>query len=85
MRDLYQPALMRLSGPRLGRSEETRLASTTCGGAAASSSASSLEAAVYALEELEETAKLVLLTRNLPVRRLDRDQIEDLNASFGLK
>jgi ribulose-5-phosphate 4-epimerase/fuculose-1-phosphate aldolase len=46
---------------------------------------SSLEAAVYALEELEETAKLVLLTRNLPVRRLDRDQIEDLNASFGLK
>lgn len=46
---------------------------------------SSLEAAVYALEELEETAKLVLLTRNLPVRRLDRGQIEDLNASFGLK
>lgn len=44
----------------------------------------SLEAAVYALEELEETAKLVLLTRSLPVRRLNREQIEDLNASFSL-
>jgi 3-dehydro-4-phosphotetronate decarboxylase len=45
---------------------------------------SSLEAAVFAMEELEETAKLVLLTRGLPVRRLDRDQIRDLNASFNL-
>jgi ribulose-5-phosphate 4-epimerase/fuculose-1-phosphate aldolase len=46
---------------------------------------SSLEAAVFAIEELEETAKLVLLTRSLPVRMLDLDQIRDLNASFNLK
>ena len=45
---------------------------------------SSLEAAVFAIEELEETAKLVLLTRGLPVRRLDQDQIRDLNARFNL-
>jgi len=45
---------------------------------------SSLEAAVFAMEELEETAKLVLLTRGLPVRRLDQDQIRDLNARFNL-
>ena len=45
---------------------------------------SSLEAAVFAIEELEETAKLVLLTRGLPVRRLDQDQIRDLNTRFNL-
>lgn len=46
---------------------------------------SSLEAAVFAIEELEETAKLVLLTRGLPVRRLDQDQIRALNAGFNLR
>lgn len=45
----------------------------------------SLEAAVYAAEELEETAKLVLLTRHLDVRRLTPEQIEDLNLSFRMK
>jgi len=45
----------------------------------------SLEAAVYAMEELEETAKLVLLTRSLPVRRLGPDQIQDLKSGFNLK
>jgi 3-dehydro-4-phosphotetronate decarboxylase len=43
---------------------------------------SSLEAAVFALEEPEETAKLVLLTRGLPVRQLDRDQIRNLKTTF---
>ena len=45
----------------------------------------SLEAAVYAAEELEETARLVLLTRHLDVRRLTPGQIEDLNLSFRMK
>jgi ribulose-5-phosphate 4-epimerase/fuculose-1-phosphate aldolase len=45
----------------------------------------SLEAAVYAMEELEETAKLVLLTRSLPVGRLGPDQIQDLKSGFNLK
>jgi 3-dehydro-4-phosphotetronate decarboxylase len=46
---------------------------------------SSLESAVFAMEELEATAKLILLTRGLPVRRLDKDQVRDLNANFDLK
>jgi ribulose-5-phosphate 4-epimerase/fuculose-1-phosphate aldolase len=46
---------------------------------------SSLESAVFAMEELEATAKLVLLTRGLPVRQLDRDQIRDLNATLDLR
>jgi ribulose-5-phosphate 4-epimerase/fuculose-1-phosphate aldolase len=45
----------------------------------------SLEAAVYAMEELEETAKLVLLTRSPPVGRLGPDQIQDLKSGFNLK
>ncbi len=45
----------------------------------------SLEAAVYAIEELEETAKLVVLSRGLPVRRLDAEQVADLERSFRLR
>jgi hypothetical protein len=37
------------------------------------------------MEELEETAKLVLLTRSLPVGRLGPDQIQDLKSGFNLK
>lgn len=43
-----------------------------------------LEAAVYAMEELEATAKLALLTRNLPVSLLTSPQIDDLVAHFGV-
>ena len=47
-------------------------------------SGTSLEAAVYATEELEETAKLFLLLRNSPTRPLSEGQIEELNSVFGL-
>ena len=47
-------------------------------------SGSTLEAAVYAAEELEETAKLFLLLRGVPTRPLDTEQIKDLNSTFGL-
>jgi ribulose-5-phosphate 4-epimerase/fuculose-1-phosphate aldolase len=45
----------------------------------------SLENAVFAAEELEETAKLVLLTRGLPVRTLDPERIAELGAMFKLR
>ena len=44
-----------------------------------------LEAAVYATEELEETAKLYLLLRGLNPRTLSPQQVRDLVKSFGLK
>jgi ribulose-5-phosphate 4-epimerase/fuculose-1-phosphate aldolase len=44
----------------------------------------SLEAAVYAMEELEETAKLFLLLRGLNPRALSSAQIADLSATFNL-
>ena len=47
-------------------------------------SGSSLEAAVYAAEELEETAKLFLLLRDVPTRPLDAAQIDELKSAFGL-
>ena len=47
-------------------------------------SGSSLEAAVYAAEELEETAKLFLLLRDVPVRPLDAEQIAELKSAFSL-
>ncbi|MBI5110872.1 MAG: aldolase [Rhodovulum sp.] len=43
-----------------------------------------LEAAVYATEELEDTAKLHLLTRTLDPRHLDAAQVRDLVDHFGL-
>jgi 3-dehydro-4-phosphotetronate decarboxylase len=47
-------------------------------------SGATLEAAVYAIEELEETAKLFLLLRNVPSRPLDAEQIEQLKSVFKL-
>ena len=47
-------------------------------------SGSSLEAAVYAAEELEETAKLFLLLRDVPTRPLDAAQVDELKTAFGL-
>jgi ribulose-5-phosphate 4-epimerase/fuculose-1-phosphate aldolase len=47
-------------------------------------SGSSIEAAVYAAEELEETAKLFLLLRDVPVRPLDAAQIAELKSAFSL-
>ncbi len=47
-------------------------------------SGSSLEAAVNAAEELEETAKLFLLLRDLPTRPLDQAQMADLKSTFAL-
>ena len=44
----------------------------------------SLEAAVFATEELEETAKLYLLLRGLNPRYLSPDQVGDLVRTFGL-
>ncbi|OYW61452.1 MAG: aldolase [Rhizobiales bacterium 17-65-6] len=44
-----------------------------------------LEAAVYAMEELEETAKLHLLLRNLNPRHLSPAQVADLVATFGVE
>ncbi|MGX9787050.1 3-oxo-tetronate 4-phosphate decarboxylase [Janthinobacterium lividum] len=48
-------------------------------------SGTSLEAAVYAAEELEETAKLFLLLRDVPTRPLDAAQIADLKHTFKLE
>ncbi|MGB6080844.1 MAG: aldolase [Xanthobacteraceae bacterium] len=44
----------------------------------------SLEGAVFATEELEETAKLYLLLRGMNPRYLSPQQIADLNKTFGL-
>ena len=45
-------------------------------------SAGSLDAAVYAAEELEEAAKLAILTRGLGPRRLDHRAIAELETAF---
>ncbi len=45
----------------------------------------SLEAAVYAIEELEETAKLVVLSRGMDVRWLTSDQVAALEGKFRLR
>lgn len=42
-----------------------------------------LRSAVYAAEELEETARLVLLLRGLPVRQLTEEQVAELLARFS--
>jgi 3-dehydro-4-phosphotetronate decarboxylase len=41
-----------------------------------------LESAVYAMEELEETAKLYLILRGMPTRFLTTDQITELHRRF---
>jgi 3-dehydro-4-phosphotetronate decarboxylase len=43
-----------------------------------------LEAAVFAMEELEETAKLYLLLRGMNPRYLSPQQVTDLAKTFGL-
>jgi ribulose-5-phosphate 4-epimerase/fuculose-1-phosphate aldolase len=43
-----------------------------------------LEAAVFAIEELEETAKLYLLLRGLNPRFLTPAQVKELSEVFGL-
>ena len=48
-------------------------------------SGESLEAAVFAIEELEETARLYLLLRGLNPRHLSPEQMTDLVKAFGLK
>jgi 3-dehydro-4-phosphotetronate decarboxylase len=45
----------------------------------------SLEAAVYAIEELEETAKLTMLGRGHAVRCLSAEQVADLERTFRLR
>ena len=47
-------------------------------------SGDSLDAAVFAIEELEETAKLYLLLRGLNPRYLTPAQVKDLSEAFGL-
>jgi ribulose-5-phosphate 4-epimerase/fuculose-1-phosphate aldolase len=47
-------------------------------------SGDTLEAAVFAIEELEETAKLYLLLRGLNPRYLSAEQVADLSKTFGL-
>lgn len=47
--------------------------------------AQTLEAAVYAIEELEETAKLLMVTRGMKVRHLDAGQIAELERTFRLR
>jgi 3-dehydro-4-phosphotetronate decarboxylase len=44
----------------------------------------SLESAVYAVEELEETARLVLLLRGMNPRLLSPAEIDELVQAFGL-
>lgn len=44
--------------------------------------AKDLTTAVYAAEELEETAKLLVLLRGQKPRLLDQAQIDELNAAF---
>lgn len=41
--------------------------------------------AVFAMEELEETAKLAVLSRGLNVRRLTESQVAELEATFRLR
>lgn len=43
---------------------------------------SSLSAAVYAIEELEQTARLMLLLQGHPTRLLTPEQVADLNRRF---
>jgi ribulose-5-phosphate 4-epimerase/fuculose-1-phosphate aldolase len=45
----------------------------------------SLDSAVFAIEELEEAAKLAILTRGMQVRLLDAGQIAELDRHFRLK
>lgn len=48
-------------------------------------SGASLDSTVFAIEELEEAAKLAIITRGMPVRYLGREAIEELNRTFKLR
>lgn len=48
-------------------------------------SAPSFEAAVFAAEELEETAKLAIVTKGIAVRHLTDEQIAELERLFTLR
>ncbi|WP_370296471.1 class II aldolase/adducin family protein [Poseidonocella sp. HB161398] len=48
-------------------------------------SADSLETAVFASEELEETAKLLVLAGSRPVRLLGQEDIGEPTATFRLR
>tara|TARA_B100001057_G_scaffold494491_1_gene591196 strand:- start:2954 stop:3598 length:645 start_codon:yes stop_codon:yes gene_type:complete len=43
----------------------------------------SLEDAVFAIEELEETSKLALMLRDMPARSLDKAQVQDIIMHFN--
>lgn len=42
-----------------------------------------IHSAVYAAEELEETAKLIITLRSIPVRLLSEENVAELHALFG--
>lgn len=44
-----------------------------------------LDATVFAIEELEEAAKLAIITRGMPVRYLSFEAVNDLNKTFRLR
>jgi len=46
-------------------------------------SGNDLDSAMYAIEELEETSKLMLLLHGQKIRTLDRSQIQELCETFG--
>lgn len=48
-------------------------------------SAKDLQAAVYAMEEMEETSKLALLTRGLAPKMLSGDQVQALVRTFNVE
>jgi len=48
-------------------------------------SAPTLESAVFAAEELEETAKLVVITRGQKINLLTSQQVAELNSTFKLR
>ena len=47
--------------------------------------AKDLEAAVYAMEELEETARLALLTRGMSPKMLTPEQVRDVVDHFNIE
>jgi ribulose-5-phosphate 4-epimerase/fuculose-1-phosphate aldolase len=44
-----------------------------------------LDSAMYAIEELEETSKLILLLQGQKIRTLDKAQIQELCETFGAR
>ncbi|MEY2616655.1 MAG: 3-dehydro-4-phosphotetronate decarboxylase, partial [Verrucomicrobiota bacterium] len=44
-----------------------------------------LDSAMYAMEELEETAKLILLLLGQKIRTLNKVQIQELCETFGAR